>query len=74
MSTPNADPVGDLAGHHPQLRERVRRVLEPFGRSYYQACVARGEPVQALWQALALHGLLGVHVDRKSTRLNSSHT
>ena len=56
MSTPNADPVGDLAGHHPQLRERVRRVLEPFGRSYYQACVARGEPVRALWQALALQG------------------
>ena len=58
----------DTAEHHPALREAVGRLAASFGRKYYQKVVAAGAKPKELWQALADAG------DRKSTRLNSSHT
>lgn len=44
------------------LRETVSRIGRGFGHSYFADCAARGEPVTALWSALAEGGFAGVNV------------
>ena len=47
---------------HAQLREAVRAVGAKFGHEYYAQCTHDDIRPEALWQAVADHGFLGVHL------------
>jgi alkylation response protein AidB-like acyl-CoA dehydrogenase len=47
---------------HALLRKAVADVAGDFGHAYFAERVRRGEKVDELWDALARHGFLGVHL------------
>src|SRR5690348_2682300 len=52
----------DTAEHHPMLRESVGKLVQRFGRRYFQDVTkAGGKPIE-LWRELGAAGFLGVHV------------
>lgn len=55
-------PLVDTADHHRALRESVGRLVEKFGRAYFQECVKTGAEPEALWNELGEAGFLGVHI------------
>lgn len=55
-------PLVDTADHHRALRESVGRLVEKFGRAYFQECVKTGAEPEALWNELGEAGFVGVHI------------
>lgn len=47
---------------HQMLRAAVAGIGNDFGHAYYATCTAKDERMDDLWQALADHGLLSVHL------------
>ena len=47
---------------HELLREAVAGVARRFGHDYYAACAREDRPTDELWQAVADHGFLAVHL------------
>jgi len=52
----------DHADHHSALRESVAKLMDGFGRKYFQDVVKRDGRPDELWSALGAAGFLGVHI------------
>jgi alkylation response protein AidB-like acyl-CoA dehydrogenase len=52
----------DTADHHRMLRDSVGKLVGSFGRKYFQDVYKRKEKPEALWNAMAEAGFLGVHI------------
>jgi alkylation response protein AidB-like acyl-CoA dehydrogenase len=52
----------DTADHHPMLRESVGKLVQRFGRRYFQELTRSGQKPVELWKELGAAGFLGVHV------------
>lgn len=55
----------DTADHHAMLRDSVGRLVGGYGRRYFQDVVKRKEKPEALWNAMADAGFLGVHISEE---------
>ncbi|WP_394941291.1 acyl-CoA dehydrogenase family protein [uncultured Ilumatobacter sp.] len=55
----------DTAEHHGELRSSVRKLVAPFGRSYFQGVTKRNEKPTELWDQLGAAGFLGVHISEE---------
>ena len=55
----------DTADHHPMLRDSVGKLVQRFGRRYFQALTKSGERPVELWNELGRAGFLGVHISEQ---------
>jgi alkylation response protein AidB-like acyl-CoA dehydrogenase len=55
----------DTADHHPMLRESVGKLVQRFGRRYFQELTRTGKKPVELWNELGAAGFLGVHVSER---------
>ena len=60
-----ANSLVDMAEHHTMLRENVGRLMQRFGRRYFQDVTRKGEKPVELWKELAQAGFLGTMIDEE---------